>query len=199
MRVVPTALIMLFVLWFYSIDTPSSKAQLRTNHDPVLMRDHDERAAAAHQLFTGSGVPLNFVRAREHYIEIAKQEPHEGKSRTEHVIMARRTLGEIYSRGLGVSVNWTLAIDYYEQAARLGDSESMLFLAEAFEAGLVVQKDLVAAYSWYSKVAATFEYPGLFQIDKTLAAIKHRFELAEKRRQIAKELTPEDLRRALSM
>jgi TPR repeat protein len=197
LRVVPPAVIMVFVIWFYSIDKPS-KRQPPVAQDPEVVRALEERATAAQQSFTGIGMPRDFKKARELYVEIARQEPS-GGHRYEDIVMARRALGEMHAKGLGVPVDWDRAIDYYEQAARLGDSESMIFVAEAYEAGTVIHKDLVAAYSWYSKAASTFEYPAVYEVGKTFSALNRRLTLERKRHEIASQLDAAELRRALAM
>ncbi len=158
---------------------------------------------AANANFTGQGAPLNYEKARELYLKIAV----ESRARKtpvglldERGRLALRRLGEMYSKGLGVGQDWAQARIFYEEAAKSGDIASMAALADYFAAEQAAHTDLLAAYSWYNKLAAVT--PGSYAFANAgdnSEAYRLLAEAPRKRAALEKRLSADELRRAQSL
>ncbi len=62
-------------------------------------------------------------------------------------------LGFLYERGIGVSQDYAMAIEWYQKGAANDDAQAMLYLGLLFENGLGVPKDYSKALEWYRKAA----------------------------------------------
>lgn len=66
---------------------------------------------------------------------------------------AMNGLGLIYSRGMGVAVNETLALEWFTYAGQNGYPKAYYNLAKLYEAGVGVPKDLPKALDYFKKAA----------------------------------------------
>ena len=66
---------------------------------------------------------------------------------------AQTKLGVMYLRGLGVTKNKTIAVEYFRKAAEQGDNQGQFNLAWMYQHGCGISKDLTAAAYWYGKAA----------------------------------------------
>jgi hypothetical protein len=57
-------------------------------------------------------------------------------------------LGNIYRLGIGAPEDKVLAIKWYTQAAKLGDSDAQTNLGYMLSVGEGTKKDLIKAYAW---------------------------------------------------
>lgn len=88
-------------------------------------------------------------------------------------------LGQLYRRGVGALQNYALAAKWIESAAKNGEPQGMLELGRLYREGVGVDKDLVSAYVWLNRAAAAHDP----------VAVREREE-------VARILTPDDLKRA---
>jgi hypothetical protein len=82
---------------------------------------------------------------------------HWTRATEENVRAAYNNLGYLLYVGLGGASEPERAVSLWTIAARSGDRESQWHLAQAFEAGKGVNRDIVAAYAWYRCADANFE------------------------------------------
>jgi localization factor PodJL len=111
--------------------------------------------------------------------------------------LALRRLGEIYAKGLGVERNWEQAKIFYSEAATARDVPSMVALAEYYSAEKATHTDLLAAYSWYNKLAAVT--PGSFAFATASdngETYRMLADATRKRDALEKKLSTDELRRA---
>lgn len=66
---------------------------------------------------------------------------------------AMNGLGLIYSRGMGVPVNESLALEWFAKAGQNGYPKAYYNLAKLYEAGVSVPKDLTQALAFFKKAA----------------------------------------------
>ena len=63
-------------------------------------------------------------------------------------------LGRKYSEGLGLEQDHTLAVHWFQKAAKNGSYSAMRSLGQAYENGWGVEKDLNVALKWYMRVTS---------------------------------------------
>lgn len=66
---------------------------------------------------------------------------------------AQTYVGEIYEKGLGLTPDYTLAVQWYRKAADQGYSRAQINLGFLYEKGLGVPKDPKTALDWYRKAS----------------------------------------------
>ncbi|MDM8214852.1 tetratricopeptide repeat protein [Desulfovibrio piger] len=114
----------------------------------------------------GEGVPQDFVQARQWWEKAAAKEAETGDT---NVIlsangsfyfnlyvngMAEYSLGELYSKGLGVSQDDDKARQWWEKAAAKGFITAQLHLGFLYYKGESVKQDYGMARQWWEKAAA---------------------------------------------
>jgi uncharacterized caspase-like protein len=77
---------------------------------------------------------------------------------------AQAYVGEIYEKGLGLTPNYQIAVQWYQKAAAQGNTRAQINLGYLYEKGLGVNKDLAKAMDWYQKSS------GLEKVDLPYAA-----------------------------
>lgn len=77
---------------------------------------------------------------------------------------AQAYVGEIYEKGLGLTPDYTIAVNWYQKAAAQGNSKAQINLGYLYEQGLGVPKDKNKAMEWYRKSS------GLAKMDIPYAA-----------------------------
>jgi len=92
---------------------------------------------------------------------------------------AQYNLGVMYEVGEGVERDYTEAFKWFRLAADSGDTAACIYVGLFFEEGLGRTRDPVAAYKWYHVAAER----------KDMSAVM-------KRKEIAPELSPEEIRQA---
>ena len=60
-------------------------------------------------------------------------------------------LGVLYAKGQGISKDEKKAIQYFEQASDLGDTEAMLNLGDAYLKGMGVKQNVPLAKQYFNK------------------------------------------------
>ncbi|MBP3763313.1 MAG: sel1 repeat family protein [Bacteroidales bacterium] len=79
---------------------------------------------------------------------------------------AHTLLGNMHYSGIGCQQDYGQAVRYFDTAARLGDSQAMMFLGDLYARGEGVPRDTVEALQWYERAVAA----GSLRAMKTLAA-----------------------------
>jgi len=74
---------------------------------------------------------------------------------------AMLNLGILYEQGVGVSRNFTKALEWYQKAADAGEAEGYMRLAQGYEIGLGAVADMEKAVAGYEKAAALGNIPAL--------------------------------------
>ncbi len=67
-------------------------------------------------------------------------------------VEAMLRIGNICSKGIGVSVNYEIAAHYYKMAADSGNADGMLCLGILYENGNGVPQSYEKAAKWYQKI-----------------------------------------------
>ena len=99
---------------------------------------------------------------------------------------AQYNLGFMYLNARGVPQNYAEAEKWYRKAAEQGDVDARCILGLAYYLGEWVRKDLVQSYFWFSLAASR-------------GSGEQCRQAPEAKARIAKELTPENLKRAQAM
>jgi TPR repeat protein len=73
--------------------------------------------------------------------------------------VAQRELGVYYSNGMGVDVDMTEAVRWYQKAAEQGEVGAWLAMGAFTFAGVGVTQDKAVGYAWLN-LALVFEEPG---------------------------------------
>jgi len=124
----------------------------------------------------GSGVKKDYAEAAKWYRKAAMQ----------GAASAQYNLGYMYLNGQGVPQNYAEAEKWYRKAADQGDADALGVLGLAYYLGKWVPKDLVQSYFWFSLAASR-------------ASGDERRRASDAKDQVAKELTPEELKEARRM
>ena len=103
----------------------------------------DELCAQAQALLPGFGTRVNIPEA----LQILQQAVKLGS------VSARRMIGEIYHKGLGVKQDFRIASVWFKQAADSGDAASQFYLGTLYQCGMGVEFDLARARAWLQKAA----------------------------------------------
>jgi uncharacterized protein len=114
----------------------------------------------------GRGVPVDYVKAVKWYRLAADQDNAK----------AQFDLGELYADGQGVAVDYAEMVKLHTRSGEKGFVDAQDVLGLMYENGIGVPVDNVKAYLWYD-----------------LAASQGGMNDADKREQIAKKLTPEQI------
>jgi len=108
-------------------------------------------ASAQNQLgllyYEGTGVPQNYLQAKQWFEEAAKQ-GHAG---------AQTNLGTMYLHGEGAVPNNRMALFWFNQAAEQGDTQACAKLGLMYVQGRGVLQDFIQAHMWYNVSAAQGE------------------------------------------
>src|SRR5215472_7226449 len=108
-------------------------------------------ASAQNQLgllyYEGTGVPQNYLQAKQWFEEAAKQ-GHAG---------AQTNLGTMYLHGEGAVPNNRMALFWFNQAAEQGDARACAKLGLMYVQGRGVLQDFIQAHMWYNVSAAQGE------------------------------------------
>ena len=111
----------------------------------------------------GEGVPQDFVQARQWWEKAAAKEAETGDT---NVIlsangsfyfnlyvngMAEYSLGELYSKGLGVSQDDDKARQWWEKAAAQHNPSAQVLVGSLYEHGEGVNKDCATAREWFDE------------------------------------------------
>ena len=189
-----------FVLARYTIENVSEQSVKQYEAKAEIERRAKEQLYLdAEASFTGTGAPQNYERARELYMEIVNQDRSHNMPLGERGKLAARRLGDMYARGIGVPQNWAQAVKWYEEAANARDTLSMMTLAESYEAGKGAPRNLLMAYAWYNKLAAIPPQTNGVNYGEDVSAVERSRRSISKRDELAKKLTPEELRRAQTL
>jgi len=124
----------------------------------------------------GWGVPQDATEAVKWYRKAAVQ----------GAAPAQYNLGFMYLNAQGVPQDYAEAAKWYRKAAEQGDVDSLRILGLAYYLGKWVPQDFVQSYFWFSLAASR-------------ASGEEYRQASEAKDQIAKELTPEKLKKAQSM
>jgi TPR repeat protein len=68
-------------------------------------------------------------------------------------LLAQHSLAWCYEQGVGCAIDASLALDWWKRAATGGFAESQYAVGHYYEHGKVVDRDLLAAASWYGLAA----------------------------------------------
>src|SRR5436190_23341767 len=83
---------------------------------------------------------------------------------------AQCTLGWLYSIGVGVEQDHTLAARWYKAAAEQGNSTAQSNLAISYEQGLGVAQDIDEARKWYERAASGGQLTASYNLGRLLLA-----------------------------
>lgn len=103
----------------------------------------DQLCDQARALMPGFGTRVNMAEA----LQILQQAVKLGSFR------ARRMIGEIYHKGLGVKQDFRIAADWFRLAAENGDAQSQFYLGTLYQCGMGVEFNLAVAQGWLQKAA----------------------------------------------
>jgi TPR repeat protein len=123
-------------------DWPKTHALLK----PLLdANDPDAHFILANLHLEGNGTPQNLSLAHEHYLIAAKA----------YQADAMLALATLYSSGKGVPANKKIGYYWFEQAARFGNIPAQFMLGSINFGGdqAFAERNLIAAYQWYSLAA----------------------------------------------
>jgi uncharacterized protein len=104
--------------------------------------------------------------------------------------MGMNMAGRCHENGWGAPVDLAAALDWYRQAAELGHAKSMTKVGRYYEDGLVVDKDIDAAFVCYEKAALGGDFRGQFCLAGMLAAQGRTGEALEWLRKVPLTATP---------
>lgn len=96
----------------------------------------------------------------------------------------------VLAAGKGVAQNHTHALEWYRRAADLGHAKSMTKIGRYYEDGLVVARDLDAAFFAYGEGAQGGDFRGQFNYAGMLAARGHMDEALRWLRKVPLTATP---------
>lgn len=103
----------------------------------------EELFAQAQSLMPGFGSRVNMGEALELLAQAAKM----------GYVPARRKIGEIYLKGLGVKTDCSIAAGWFRQAADAGDAQAQFHLGSLYQCGMGVEFNLAQAKEWLSRAA----------------------------------------------
>ncbi len=103
----------------------------------------EELFAQAQSLMPGFGSRVNMGEALELLTQSAKM----------GYVPARRKIGEIYLKGLGVKTDCSIAAGWFRQAADAGDAQAQFHLGSLYQCGMGVEFNLTQAQEWLSRAA----------------------------------------------
>ncbi|GAB1352127.1 hypothetical protein MASR1M12_08580 [Erysipelotrichia bacterium] len=110
----------------------------------VLTGSAEELVAQAKTLLPGYGAHVDAPLA----LQMLQQAAKLGS------IVARRMIGEIYHKGLGVKQDFATAANWFRLAADAGDMHAQFYLGTLYQCGMGVEFSLEKANSWLQKAAA---------------------------------------------
>lgn len=117
----------------------------------------------------GQGVPQDYTQSLMWFRNAAEQDNPN----------AEACLGVMYSQGRGVKQDYAEAAKWYRKAAEQGNANAQNNLGSFYSEGLGVSKDLVQAHLWFN-----------------LAAAQQFEDSAKQRDEIARKMTPNQVKRA---
>ncbi len=110
----------------------------------VLTGSAEELVAQAKTLLPGYGSRVDVPLA----LQMLQQAAKLGS------VVARRMIGEIYHKGLGVKQDFATAANWFKLAADAGDMHAQFYLGTLYQCGMGVEFSLEKANSWLQKAAA---------------------------------------------
>jgi TPR repeat protein len=133
-------------------------AQSPKGIDPSILTkakagDATAQVAVAKAYVSGRGVPQDFKKASQWYLNAAEQ----GNAEAESMI------GTAYFLGSGVPLDCTKAVEWWRKAGEQGNTGALSLLAMAYEKGeegkgLCVTQNFTQAAFWYRKAADLGDY-----------------------------------------
>lgn len=127
-----------------STTMPGQVAAPNVSTKPVVYTGSaEELCAQAQALLPGYGSRVNVQEA----LEILQQAVKLGS------VTARRRIGELYHKGLGVKQDFKMAANWFRLAADSGDVASQFYLGTLYQCGMGVEFNLTIARSWLQKAA----------------------------------------------
>lgn len=103
----------------------------------------EELFMAGQALTPGFSSRVNMAEALELFNQSAKM----------GYVPAKRKIGEIYLKGLGVKTDCIIAASWFKQAADAGDAQAQFQLGSLYQCGMGVEFNLAAAQEWLRRAA----------------------------------------------
>lgn len=163
--------------WLTRPETPSPlAAPLATSMLEPELRKAAEAGDAGAQFRLGEALLQDPVRTPENSANAVRWlEMSAENGNTEAMIV----LGRLSRTGVGILQNFGNTAKWIQTAAARGNPEGMLELGRLYREGVGVDKDLIRAYVWFNRASAA----------RNLDAVRER-------ENIARTLTPEELKEA---
>jgi hypothetical protein len=103
-----------------------------------------------------------------------------------NLVEAKFAMGMLYYRGRGLLKDQGEAVAWFRRAAEQGHPCAQFLMGGVYEAGVMVERDPVAAYTWY-----TLAIPGR----AACLAINPRYDAVAARKRLAKRITEFDVKK----
>lgn len=126
----------------------------------VLNGSAEELFALGQSLMPGFSNRVNMAEALEYLSQSAKM----------GYIPAKRLIGEIHLKGLGVKTDCAVAAAWFQQAAAAGDAQAQFHLGTLYQCGMGVEFNIPMAQEWLSKAANQGHKEAREQLNQMLQA-----------------------------
>lgn len=135
-------------------------------HEAAELFNIEAQFELAHLYLKGEIMPKDYKKATELFRQIDENtEAVDYDNNTplvDYIVDAKLHLGIMYRDGLGVDRDDKEALHYFHQAEHFDSQDAQYLIAQAYEEGRGVPKDLVAAYIWYTRAKDEFFRPFWF-------------------------------------